>query len=455
MSRFASLWPFCGVRLTLSGLASVLLTVAAISQEVRPPKAPVGQWTIIHAGTLLAMPGRAPKEHQSIVIHGSAITEIRDGFAAARDIKLGDNEVAIVDLSSEFVLPGLIDVHTHLIGPESLEYRHADEHAVEISDADYAFIATTHARTVLEHGFTTVRNVGASFGLDYALKKAIDDGLVLGPRMQVSGPPIGPTGTQRDPEGYRKEIQEILRRGVSLGVCDGPIDCRQHVRALVRDGADLVKIKASGGVRVLFPGNADPRLFDDELRALVETAHSLGRKVASHAISNASIKASLRAGVDSIEHGSVVDDEAVQLFLKTGAYYVPTLLAPTDWAAGSPPAKRALADEIVRRTYESIARAHKAGVKFATGSDVGFSSFDRGILELTLLAKAGLAPMEVLQAATVNGADLMGLGGQIGTLQPGKRADIVACAGNPLQKIDHILDIDFVMKSGLIVRRRP
>ncbi|MBK5921708.1 Xaa-Pro dipeptidase [Rhodothalassium salexigens] len=407
--------------------------------------------TIIHAGRLLAVPGAGVAEERSILIRNGRIVAIEDGYTTGG----GDWRGArIVDLTDHFVLPGLIDAHVHItgeLGPRQKLDR------VEMSDARTAMRAWAYADRTLAAGFTTIRDVGANAEAVFALRDAIAAGEVTGPRILSAGSTISATGGHGDVHGYRDDILHLMEDTSS---CDGADDCRRAVRRQIKRGSDLIKITATGGVLSETAAGTGQQMFDDEMTAVVETAHSLGRKVAAHAHDAAGIKAALRAGVDSIEHGTFVDDEAIALFKETGAYLVPTVLAGVTvsemaQAPGSfmapPVAEKAI--RVGPALMKMLARAHEAGVRIAFGTDTGVSPHGQNARELVLMVEAGIPAEAVLRSATVEAATLLGLDATVGTIEPGKAADIVAVAGDPLSDMTAMRSVAFVMRDGRVHRR--
>ncbi len=435
------------------GAALLVLAALAIGRAV---SAEGTTWAIVHAGTLLAIPGQSPRGEQSILIKDGRISAVQAGYVGAHDFPGAPADTIIVDLTHSFVMPGLIDAHTHLQNTRILgDVAQQRLLTFTMTDGDIAIRGVVNAKIVLLNGFTSVRNVGDPQRVDLALKRAINAGIVPGPRMQTAGTTVGPTGTQDDPGRFRPEIVKALREMYRGTVCDGPDDCRRAVREVVKQGNDLVKIKSSGGVEVL-TGSPDPRFTDQELQAMVETAHALGVKVAAHAISMQSIKSSLRAGVDSIEHGAQIDAEAVALFKRTGAFLVPTLEAPHDWAISAPTSGRNVdrqtTERIWNETKASIALAYHSGVKIAFGTDIGFTPHTEEPQEFLYMVEVGMTPADAIRAATVNAAELLGWSRDVGTIEPGKWADIIATPLSPLTDIRQMLQVSFVMKGGVVYK---
>ncbi|RMA64672.1 metal-dependent hydrolase family protein [Ulvibacter antarcticus] len=429
----------------------LLLIVLSINLIVFSTKA---QTTVIHAGTVLTIPGDKPKKNQSIIIKDGKIKEVRNGFLMATELGLASEEIELIDLKNSFVMPGFIDLHTHITGERD---PNKNPHEwVTLENEDYAFNAIPYATRTLQAGFTTVRNLGGDAKLMNALKRAIAKGLIEGPRIIAATGAISATGGHGDFHGYRKDILELDGKGV--GICDGSDDCRRAVRALVKQGADVIKITATGGVLSNTAAGVGQQLSNDELEAIVSTAASLGRKVAAHAHDAEGVNAALRAGVNSIEHGSYLNDESIRLFKETGAYLVPTLLAGVsvteelDVNENIPPA---IADKIrqVGPVVEaSFKKALAAKINIAFGTDSGVSKHGDNAREFELMVKYGMDPNEAIKTATINASKLLGMENQLGTIEAGKSADIVAVIGNPLEQISILKEVSFVMKEGVVYK---
>ena len=399
---------------------------------------------LIYAGTLFAVPGQEPLKEQTIVVKDGKIAEVKAGFV------LGSAGERVIDLRNKFVLPGLIDCHVHILselGPKSkLETVEDDEAAVALRGATYAL------RT-LRAGFTTVRDLGERSPAIFALRRAINDGMIAGPRLIVAGSTLTPTGGHAQTYGYREDINHIF---ASTGVCDGVEDCRRAVRLQVSRGADVIKLVATGGVLSDIKAGVDQQFTDDELSSIVKTAHGLGRRVAAHAHGVAGINAALRAGVDSIEHGSYVDDQSIALFRKTGAYHVPTVLAGVTAAEYAKTggflseAQKAKALLVGPLMQNALKRSYAGGVKIAFGTDTGVSPHGQNAKEFTLMVGAGMPAAEAIKAATVNAADLLQLTNSVGTIEAGKAADIVAVDQDPTREIKTLERMRFVMRAGQI-----
>jgi imidazolonepropionase-like amidohydrolase len=417
----------------------------AVALALAAPAA--AQTSYVHAGHLLDRPGQAPRGASTLVITDGKIAEVRDGFVAPPP------GTQLIDLKDRFVLPGLIDSHVHLssdrAGNEGLLAGFTDSPQLT------AYEAYWNAQKTLRAGFTTVRNLGDE-GATLALREAIARGWVTGPRIVDAGQPISTTSGHMDGRlGIRDELADEMPHG---NVCDGVDECRKAVRRQIGRGADVIKIATTGGVNSRIGAGLGKQMFDDEAKAIVETAHLYGKKVAVHAHGADGIAVALRAGADSIEHGTLMDEEDFRLFKQAGAYYVPTLSTVNGYLEriakdpdAYPPEVRAKIDWRIGITGKALEKAVPAGVKIAFGTDAGVSKHGRNADEFELLVKHGLTPMGAIQAATVNAADLLGLSKEVGSLEPGKRADLIAVAGDPLQDVRVLKSVAFVMKDGKIV----
>jgi imidazolonepropionase-like amidohydrolase len=418
-----------------------IILAAAIAQAA--PAQPV---TVIHAGTLIDVPGRAPKRNVSILVQGRKILEIRSGFAEVPGAR-------VVDLRTSTVMPGLIDSHVHLAGLD--DRLQARLQASIRNDEDEAYTALTNAKKTLAAGFTTVRDLGGDPPTMRALKGAINAGAFVGPTIVMAAKMVSVSGGHGDPvNGLNRELAEIGHNH-QTNVCNGPDDCRRATREQIRDGADVVKFAATGGVLSNVAGGLNQQMAEDEMRAIVQTARSFDRKVAAHAHGADGINAALRAGVNSIEHGTFTNDETFRLYKQNGAYYVPTLLAPAaayrDGERGALTSAQFEKARAARGNAEkSFARAIREGVKIAFGTDSAVSPHGKNAEEFALMVKNGMAPADAIKSATVNAADLLGVSASAGTIEAGKDADIIAVEGDPLQNIRLLENVGFVMKWGQV-----
>lgn len=427
-------------------LASLFVAVLVVA----PAASADDRIIIIHAGRLLDHPGNPPRGPATITIRDGRIESVTDGISDA----VGGAKV--VDLRDKFVLPGLIDSHVHLVSDKAgVE---AQLLSMTASIPARAYEAAANARKTVEAGFTTVRNLGDGFGVTLALRDAIAAGKVLGPRIVDAGAAISTTSGHMDPTlGFRGELTEAL--DVHENLCDGVESCRRAVRAQIRRGVDVIKIATTGGVNSRIGAGLERQMFDDEVRALVETAHLYGRKVAVHAAGASGIAIALRAGADSIEHGTLMGEDEARLFVRSGAYYVPTLSTVNGYMErlkrdpnAYTPEVRAKIEWRISITGKAFRLAHERGVKIAFGTDAGVSLHGRNADEFELMVKHGMTPGEAIAAATVNGADLLGLTEEIGTIEPGKRADLVAVSGDPLTDVTVLKSMTFVMRNGRVVK---
>lgn len=416
-----------------------LLLSSAVAQAPAQPSTR----TIVKAGHLLDVKSGKMLTGQAIVIEGDKIVSV--GPAGQVKASAADQ---VIDLADALVLPGLIDAHTHMTGdPKDVGYE-----GLAISVPRSALTGARNARLTLQAGFTTVRNVGAEGFSDVALRDAINAGDVPGPRMLVSGPPLGITGGHCDNNMLPSNYQ-----AVGDGVADGIAGVQHKVRDNIKYGADLIKVCATGGVLSLGDNPQASQYTLDEMKAIVADAHRLGRKVAAHAHGAQGILWASEAGVDSIEHGSYIDDAGIAEMKKNGTYLVPTLYLG-DWFlenAGSlhvPPFMMAKAREVMPVARKNIAHAFASGVKVGFGTDAAVYPHGLNAHEFAVMVKLGLTPLQSIQAATVNDADLLGWSGKVGVLETGAWADIIAVDGDPLQDVTRLEHVRFVMKGGTVVK---
>ena len=427
--------------LVATAVALLGLAPAAASQTAE------GGLTFVQAGRLLADPatGRVETE-QTVVVEAGRVVRIEDGY-------VGEGPGRVVDLRDSFVLPGLIDSHVHITREQGPNAR---LETVTRTRASEALQGAHYARITLEAGFTTVANLGATSEAIFALREAIAVGHVAGPRIIASGASISPHAGHGDSHGYMPEVLEVLR---SEAVCSGADDCRRAVREQIRLGADLIKITATGGVLSNTSAGLNQQFSDEELEAIVDAAHRMGRRVTAHAHGADGINSFLRAGGDSIEHGTYLDAEGMRLMRQNGAWLVPTLLAGDFVAriASSPdnfftPAQTAKALEAGPLMLDMCRRAHEAGVRIAFGTDSGVSAHGDNAQEFALLVRCGLTPLQAIQAATIGAAEHLQIADQVGALRPGMAADLIAVSGDPLTDVTELERVGFVMRAGRIYR---
>ncbi|MEE2916379.1 MAG: amidohydrolase family protein [Pseudomonadota bacterium] len=436
---------------TIATAMVLALAAPAIAQPAAAPAAAApATVTYIHAGALLDRPGQPPRGNSTIVVRDGKVAEIRDGFVAP------PADAALVDLSRRFVMPGMIDMHVHLwgIGGDPLRERLA---RMTTDDADDMMTSVANARRTLEAGFTTVRDLGGNARGIRALRDAIERGDVAGPSIVNAGQMISVSGGHGDgTNGLAAEWADAVHAH-QLNVCDGADDCRRAVRRQVGLGAQVIKFAATGGVLSNVAGGLGRAMTPEEMRAIVETAHALGRKATAHSHAAEGTRAALEAGVDSVEHASYLDDDTIRLFKAKGAWLVPTEIAPIAALAQArsgalPPATIPKAEAAAAAMHASHKRAFAAGVKFAFGTDTGVSKHGDNATEFAQLIDLGMTPAQAIRSATVDAADLLGRD-DVGLLAPGKRADIIAVTGSPLEDVTRLEHVDFVMHRGVVAKR--
>jgi len=350
-----------------------------------------------------------------------------------------------------FLMPGMMDMHVHLLGQLGPTSR---TDALFETASMAALEGAKHARITLEAGFTTVRDLGGDPEAIFALRDATARGIVPGPRIVAAGSPLAATGGHGDVDGYKAELLELWTPDT---ICDGPYDCRRAARHAIKYGADWIKITATGGVLSDTKTGTDQQMTDDELREIVETAHALGVRVAAHAHGADGINAALEAGVDSIDHGTFLDNDSIRLFKKNDAWLVPTLMPGhriPSIMEGNPfftPAIRAKANAASAASKGNFEKAVKAGVRIAFGTDAAVIPHGENAEEFSLMVDAGMSPAEAIRAATVNAAELLELDDELGTLEAGKIADLIAVDGNPLENIAILEQVIVVIRDGKVV----
>lgn len=404
--------------------------------------------TLIHAGSLIDGTSDHPQREVTVVVDGDRIVEVRQGFSSGAD---GDT---VINLKDATLMPGLMDMHVHLTGqlhPKNYLER------VQKNTAYFAIQSVEFARRTLMAGFTTVRNPGDDGTITVALRDQIAKGMVPGPRIFTAGKSLATTGGHADPtNGLRDDLTRDA--GPEDGVVNGPEDAAKAVRHRYKEGADFIKITATGGVLSVAKSGQNPQFSEEELRAIVETANDYGFHVAAHAHGAEGMKRAVRAGIRSIEHGTLMDDETMELMKEHGTYYVPTILAGAFVAEKAeidgyfPEVVRPKAAEIGPKIQSTFGKAYKAGVKIAFGTDCGVSPHGGNAEEFSLMVEAGMPPMEAIRSATITTAELLGIQDKLGSVEAGKIADLVAVHGNPLEDISVLENVSFVMKEGSIYK---
>jgi imidazolonepropionase-like amidohydrolase len=419
--------------LMAAGVSAVAVSAAA----AQPVSAPV---IYVRAGRLIDPASGKVSQNVGLVI--------RDGKIEAVGVATPPAGAKVIDLSHETVLPGLIDVHVHLTSNSDDE----GLNGLTVSIPREAINGVPNARKTLLAGFTTARNVGASHFTDVALRDAINDGEIEGPRLQVSGPPIGATGGHAD-ENILPEEYKVAGDGVA----DSPWAARAIVRRNFKYGADLIKFMATGGVLSHGDSVGGQQLSQEEMDAIVSEAHMWGRKVAVHAHGTEGIKAAIRAGADSIEHCSFIDDEGIALAKQHGTYldfdiYNDDYIMSEGPKIGIEPASLAKEHEVGVIQRENFAKAVKAGAKMAFATDAGVYPHGDNAKQFHYMVKFGMTPMQAIQAATVSGADLMNLKGKVGCVSQGCYGDLIAVSTDPLTRVEALEHVDFVMKGGVVYK---
>lgn len=423
--------------------------VAAVAMALAP--AALAETLYVQAGKVLAVPGEAPLGATTIIVTDGKIVSLEAGYMAPKDKK-----IRVIDLKSHYVLPGLIDSHVHLTSDTGGIASQLED--VTLSPAAQAFNAWDNGMKTLNAGFTTVRNLGDGDGAVLALRDAINDGQVTGPRILDAGASLSASAGHMDGSlGFRDELREFFN--AAGNTCSGVDDCRRAVRLQIARGADVIKLATTGGVNSRIGAGLGKQMFEDEARAIVETAKLFGKKVAAHAHGADGIRLALLAGVDSIEHGTILDPETIDAFAASDAYYVPTLSTVNGYIErlkdnpdAYEPDVRAKIEWRIGITGKSLEVLYAKGVKIAFGTDAGVSKHGRNADEFELMVKFGMPPAEAIKAATVNAADLLGLTAEIGTLEPGKSADLIAVKGDPLKDVKVLKQVDFVMVRGDVAK---
>ncbi|QTH63282.1 amidohydrolase family protein [Psychrosphaera ytuae] len=406
--------------------------------------------TLIHAGKLIPANSDKVMSKVTVIIDGNRIKEIKNGFQKPT------KSDTLIDLTDSTVMPGLMDMHTHVTNEHSGMASYLE--GFKLNEADYALKGVVYAQRTLDAGFTTVRNLGDAYNSSVALRNAINKGMIRGPRIYTAAKSIATTGGHADPTNGRA-ANITGDPGPKEGVINGVAEARKAVRQRYKDGADLIKITATGGVLSVAKSGQNPQFMNDELEAIVQTAKDYGMTVAVHAHGKEGMKRAIKAGVTSIEHGTYMDEEIFGLMRKHGTYYVPTVMAG-NWVAEKakingffPELVRPKAAKIGPLIQQTFANAYKAGVKIAFGTDSGVSAHGDNGLEFKLMVDAGMKPIDAIRSATYNSADLLNVLDDLGTVEKGKLADLVAVKGDPLKNISLMQNITFVMKDGKVEKQ--
>ena len=427
-------------------LLAGVLAAGAVAAQVDSGGAAARPGVLVRAGRLIAVRGGTVLTNQAILIEGDRIKEVGAADAVAGH---APRDARVIDLRNATVLPGLIDCHTHITSEPGDYYKQL----FRMSAIDEAVRAHLYAKRTLDAGFTTVRNVGAGEFIDVALRNAINEGAVPGPRMLVSTIPLSATGGHGDVNG----MSPYLRFEGFSGIANGVDQIREKIRFEVKYGADLIKVLASAGVLSEEESVGAPQYSQEELNAVVEEAAMWGRKVAAHAHGAEAIKRAVRAGVASVEHGSLIDDEGIRLMKERGTYLVADIYNDdyiiAEYTRLGFPQKIIEKERLVgRQQRENFKKAVQAGVKIAFGTDAGVYPHGWNAKQFAHMVRWGTTPMQAIQAATVNAADLIGWADRVGALEPGKFADVIAVVGDPLQDVTVLEHVVFVMKGGQVVK---
>lgn len=420
------------------GLFLVLMTTATLW----------AQKTYLHCGNLLDVNSGKWMKQYTLVIDGNRIAEVSKGYASVPE------GATAVDLKGSYVMPGFIDMHVHI---ESESSPRSYMNAFTLNPADIAFESTVYAKRTLMAGFTTVRDLGGS-GVNIALRKAIDKGSVVGPRIFTAGKAIGTTGGHADPTNGRSDE---LRGdpGPAEGVVNSPEDGRKAVRQRYKNGADVIKITATGGVLSVAKSGQNPQFTEEEIRAIVETAKDYGMLTAAHAHGDEGMQRAVRAGIKTIEHGTLMSDETMELMKQKQSYLVPTITAGKQVTEKAkirgffPPVVAKKASEIGPKIQDMFARAYRKGVPIAFGTDAGVFPHGENAREFAYMVEAGMPALKTVQAATLTNAQLLGMENDLGQLKKGFLADIIAVNGDPLKDVKILMEVPFVMKDGVIHKK--
>jgi len=407
------------------------------------------QRKLIYCGQLIDVKNLKVLKEKTIIVEGNKITDVVDGYA-----KSSSSDI-VIDLKKNTVMPGLIDMHVH-IESETSPTRYLD--GFTLNEADIAFGSLRFAERDLMAGFTSVRDLGGS-GVNIALRKAIQKGLVVGPRIFTAGKSIATTGGHADPtNGYRSNL--MGDPGPKEGVINSKEDAYKAVRQRYKDGSDVIKITASGGVLSMSANGESPMFTEEEIRAVVSAAKDYGFKVAAHCHGTEAMKRAIRAGVNSIEHGSLMDEEVFPLMKEYGTYLVPTIIAGRSAADSAlkpgyfPPMVARKALEIGPKIQNTFSKAYKAGVKIAFGTDAGVYAHGNNWIEFKYMNEAGMPVIEAIRSATLNASDLLGTSTTLGSIEKNMLADIIATEGDPTVNVEQMGKVKFVMKDGIVYKNK-
>lgn len=403
--------------------------------------------TYIHCGAIIKVDSSRYVTEKTVIVAGDLIVDILDGYVSVPD------SAQLIDLKGHTILPGLFDLHVHI------EKEYTKNYYLErftLNPADRAYRSVEYAKTTLEAGFTTVRDLGGT-GVNISLRDAINAGTVPGPRIFTAGRSIATTGGHADPtNGFKEEL--MGDPGPLLGVVNGPLECRKAIRQRYKNGANVIKITATGGVLSVAANGLNPQFTDDELLAIVSTANDYGLLTAAHAHGDEGMQRAVRAGIHTIEHGTFMSDSTMQLMKEMGTYYVPTLTAGqavaeyADIPGYYPDVVIPKAKSVGPAIQSTFARAQEVGVKIAFGTDAGVFPHGENAREFSLMVEAGMSPMKSIQSATITAARVLGLDRDLGSISRGKIADLIAVPGNPLEDISLLSRVTFVMKDGTVYK---
>ncbi|HET8861544.1 amidohydrolase family protein [Marivirga sp.] len=407
------------------------------------------QTTYLHCGKLIDVEKSKILTEMTIIVEGDIIRSIEKGYKAVPE------GAEAIDLKSKTVMPGLFDMHVHL---ETETSKDGYIKRFTMNDADIAFQSTVYARKTLMAGFTSVRDLGGS-GVNNSLRDAINKGFVVGPTIYSAGKSIATTGGHADPtNGYKDDL--MGNPGPAEGVVNSPEEARKAVRQRYKNGSDVIKITATGGVLSMAKNGQNPQFFEDELKAIVETANDYGMLTAAHAHGDEGMQRAIRAGIKTIEHGTLMSDETMELMKEYDAYYVPTITAGKSVAELAeiegyyPEVVVPKAKAIGPKIQDTFGKAYKAGVKIAFGTDAGVFVHGNNGKEFGYMVEAGMKPMESIISATVTPAKLLNVYDKFGSITEGKTADIIAVSEDPTENINTMESVDFVMKKGIVYKNR-